>query len=1054
MKNSRREAKKNLYSSRMPEFYLNTKMNQFNSLIIAILGTCFLLPITDAATSQQVANLPTSVLSNNSLSSEVIRQLAQAITVKVLSNSKGGSGVLISKQGQTYTVLTNAHVISNKGSSRIQTPDDKIYTATVISKGDSLKGNDLAILQFQSQENYQIVALASTSNVSENQEVFAAGFPDDSQKVVISNGKISLLSTQPLVGGYQIGYTNEVRQGMSGGALLNQSGELIGINGLTNNAILTDAYAYQDGTKPSVQKLQQLRQLSFAVPIQILAKVAPNLAIIPLQWRNQQQAQKPPSGNTFVDKVDNIAQKITVRIDSKNNGNGSGVIIAKQGETYYVATARHVVKNPDNYTIITPDGKQYVVQPENIFKPEGLDVAIVKFTSNQIYSIATLSTYNRSFSDVFTKTKTSWVFVSGFPKADRGNRKLTPGFLSAGEALVGRSESNELLQEFLNRGYKLVYSNLSLRGMSGGPVLDVMGQVIGINTGIESEEISDIQIGFGYGVPSSSILSLTTQAGLKKESLKAGSTKSVSINDSEIELLYNHPLFAIRKPLADANDSDWLEYANQVWRIRSFSETITILQEIIKRNPNFYQAYYALGLVLGDGGQDPEKALAALDKATMLKPDYYEAWKVKTYALYNLKKYSLALAAIDKAIEYNDDELNLYLQRAGILLNLQRYPEALATIDKAIKIQPFYISYFIRGLIRFESQDYQGALSDFNQVIKLQPDFSFAYALRGASRYILKDTQGGLADINQAIKLEPDNAQVYYLRGDLRSDLKDYQGALADYTKAIAINPQLADAYNNRGDLYYQQKKWDLAVADNSDIYSIRGNFYIATKNYQAALADFSQVIKLEPNNAQNYVSRGDVRLNLKDYQAALADYNQGIKLQPDNANAYFGRGNVYVQLKNYQGALADFSQVIKLQPDNANAYFGRGVIYQKQGNDRAALAEYNQALAKDGKSAPAIINIGYIKYEKGDVEGAIQQWEKAVQINGSLAEPQMALAVALYAKGEQQKALKMAQAALGLDKSWADVEVLKENLWGTRLVAEAQKFLSNPTIQALQTKH
>ena len=64
-----------------------------------------------------------------------------------------------------------------------------------------------------------------------------------------------------------------------------------------------------------------------------------------------------------------------------------------------------------------------------------------------------------------------------------------------------------------------------------------------------------------------------------------------------------------------------------------------------------------------------------------------------------------------------------------------------------------------------------------------------------------------------------------------------------------------------------------------------------------------------------------------------------------------------------------------------------------------------------------------------------------------------MALAVALYAKGEQQKALNMAQAALRLDKNFADVEVLKENLWGTHLVAEAQKLLSHPTIQALQTK-
>ncbi|RCJ26556.1 hypothetical protein A6S26_14225 [Nostoc sp. ATCC 43529] len=1008
-------------------------MNKLNSLILAILTSSLVLPTVYAATFQQVSNQPTSILANNTLSSEQIRQLAQAVTVKVLSQKKGGSGVLISKQGKTYTILTNAHVTSKKGSHSIQTFDGKIHTATVINRGDSLTGNDLAVLQFESQDNYQIVSLASTSNLSENQEVFTAGFPDDSKELVITNGKISLLSEQPLIGGYQIGYTNKIRPGMSGGALLNQEGKLIGVNGLLNNAILNEAYFYQDGTQPNAEQLQQLKKFSFAVPIETLAKISPNLAIIPPEWRNQQQAQKPSVGNTFVDQVNNIAQQITVRIDSKNSGNGSGVIIAKQGQTYYVATARHVLQNPDNYEIITPDGKQYAVQPENIVKPEGLDAAIVKFTSNETYSVATISKYIHSIGDVISKyngssfkgIEKSWVFISGFPQADRGKRKLAPGYLSFGEKLVFNAESNPLFEAFMEGGYRLLYSNLSLPGMSGGPVLDVRGEVIGINAGIQNTKIRQTEIGFAYGVPSSSILSLATQAGVKKESLKVVSNKPLSRKDSEITLLENHPLFGIKKPSANASEKDWFEYANQMWRIEKMSETISVLQEVIKRKPDFYQAYYVLGAALRYEGNDPKKALAALDKATMLKPDYYEAWVETSLLLSDYKQYSLALAAIDKAIEYNDNDGSLYFFRSSIFFNLQRYPEALAAIDKAIEIQPYYFSYLMRCSIRFTSQDYQGALADINQVIKLQPDFTVAYAFRGIIRFQLKDTQGAIADTNQAIQIEPNNSLFYLVRGGIYEELKDNEKALADYTKAIAVNPEYAQAYNQRGDFYYKHKKWDLA------------------------LADYGQGIKFEPDNANVYFARGNVYIQLKNYQAVLADYNQGIKLQPDYANAYFVRGAVYAELKNYQLALVDYNQVIKLQPDNANVYFERGVIYQKQGNNNAALSDYNQALAKDAKLAPAIINIGYIKYEKGDVEGAIQQWQKAVEINGKLAEPQMALAVALYAKGEQQKALNMAQAALGLDKSFADVEVLQQNLWGTRLVDEARKLLTTPSIQA-----
>jgi tetratricopeptide (TPR) repeat protein len=88
-----------------------------------------------------------------------------------------------------------------------------------------------------------------------------------------------------------------------------------------------------------------------------------------------------------------------------------------------------------------------------------------------------------------------------------------------------------------------------------------------------------------------------------------------------------------------------------------------------------------------------------------------------------------------------------------------------------------------------------------------------------------------------------------------------------------------------------------------------------------------------------------------------------------------------------------------------------------------------------------------------GDVDGAIKRWEQAIALDDKAAEAMLALAVALYGKGDQAKGLAMGEAALKLDKRYATVEYLKENLWGDRLIAATQNFLATPQIKAALAK-
>ena len=139
---------------------------------------------------------------------------------------------------------------------------------------------------------------------------------------------------------------------------------------------------------------------------------------------------------------------------------------------------------------------------------------------------------------------------------------------------------------------------------------------------------------------------------------------------------------------------------------------------------------------------------------------------------------------------------------------------------------------------------------------------------------------------------------------------------------------------------------------------------------------------------------------------------------------------------------------MVSLIPDRPDGYFSRGLFYHRQKNYQLALAEYQQALTKDEKYTPAIGNIGLIKYEQGKTEAAIQQWQSVLVIDREKAAAQMATAVALYAQGNRSRAFRIAQSALRIDKEFADLEYLKKNLWGKKLIADAQKLLEEPQMK------
>ncbi len=376
----------------------------------------------------------------------------------------------------------------------------------------------------------------------------------------------------------------------------------------------------------------------------------------------------------------------------RRNGRGTGFVI----EGGLVVTAFHVAPPGQKATVVFHDGERASVVEYVSFDAVG-DVAVLR----------TESTRERQPLKLAASLSAIGAHVAAF-KPGGGELQGTVTEIGKGH-ILGQTTPCDMLRTTLN----------AVPGWSGGPVVNMEGEVVGITSRLDGSlfEAHGLRISTGSAaVPVTVLRQLLAVARLSKE----------------IQSEPNEPEHRRERAALYLSKGD-------------FGKAIEDYTELIRLQPEDAEAYCSRGKAYAEKGEY-EKAAEDYKEALALDPDFVEAHRGRA-------------AACEKKGDL-DGAIDEYLKLIELL------PEA-----EAEELEPKLVEFYkARAKARAEVGDRDKAVADLSEVLRLRPKDTEARRDRAKLYDATGASDQAIADYTEAIRWEPKNAELYRRRGIVRAN--------------------------------------------------------------------------------------------------------------------------------------------------------------------------------------------------------------------------------------------------------------------------------------------
>jgi putative PEP-CTERM system TPR-repeat lipoprotein len=387
----------------------------------------------------------------------------------------------------------------------------------------------------------------------------------------------------------------------------------------------------------------------------------------------------------------------------------------------------------------------------------------------------------------------------------------------------------------------------------------------------------------------------------------------------------------------------------------------------------------------------------------------------------------------------NNHSLHYNLGRAYQLRG--DYDAAKVQYQEAIKLRPNFVAAQIGlGNVMLAKGDSARALQTASDILRIDPQNLSGQLIRAAALVNTGDFKEARNSLETALKLRPDEPNLRYQMAILDARDQKYKEA-EDAFKKLQVSypgdPRLLAALTDiglatgRGDATLQLLEQELQkYPDRQDIHLLLAAVAIRTNKVDMAVAEYRKLIEKNPKSFDLYMRLGDALRVKGDTKGSIDALRTGQTLAPTNPAANLQLALTLESSGQRNDARPFYETVLKSQPDNPVALNNLAYALAEEGKDLDQALTYAQrAKQKLPNSDDVADTLGWIYIKKNLSDNAIQIFRGLVNKQPKNATFHYHLGMALYQKGDKVKAKQSLQTALTFKPSADEEAKIKELL-------------------------